>query len=616
MTSESQERQEMMIKNEEEEENKRKKKYDVIVVGAGPGGFMTAYQLSLTRPDLRHILVLEGNEATLEEYVKKGYGDVSRYIDAMQDKTFSQTLISTDKKTVWIGRGNGGGTLHFGVQFIDTPDLVQKSYPEWSADFEAVARLLGPQTYETPPSEAWRAIESNLEDYRLQTDPALYKLYRNHVYATSLTEDTRLLLGSFLASRPNVSLQHGVLVDRVLWKEGTGTEDGLTAEGVVDARGNSYFADIVVLSAGSIRTPAILQRSGVGPSDVLTPLNIPVRKELPVGATLRDHAGLNFTYQASSDPATSPPLPIPPPMSIHWDATTLQQIHEKTGKYLYAVTGPSVPRDDQNKIFDFSNWVNRHPGGPRAIQQWTRKGYILHFPHDTSRWYMNRQNFDPPLGTLNQTTPVADLPPDLQALFAPVVSSSAVPASFSSSSLSLESDTIVGYLQTRNPPAFSWQTYWNAIPHLDKTPLIVTYALSTVIPDRGSVRITSRDPSVFPAVALNELDADGVAFLLDGVQTTEPALIRQGWSRLDPSSETVVTPEFVKEKYDSIYHYHGTCPMGTVTDDSGRVQGSSNLYIADLSVLPKPWGGSISVPSLVVGYRTANHLSSTIIDGN
>lgn len=46
----------------------------------------------------------------------------------------------------------------------------------------------------------------------------------------------------------------------------------------------------VILAAGAIQTPRILQHSGVGPASVLEPLGIPVVADLPgVGRNFQDH---------------------------------------------------------------------------------------------------------------------------------------------------------------------------------------------------------------------------------------------------------------------------------------------------------------------------------------
>ena len=53
----------------------------------------------------------------------------------------------------------------------------------------------------------------------------------------------------------------------------------------------------VVLCAGAYGSPAVLLRSGIGPSDDLAGLGISTRIDLPgVGANLHDHPGFNMSY--------------------------------------------------------------------------------------------------------------------------------------------------------------------------------------------------------------------------------------------------------------------------------------------------------------------------------
>jgi choline dehydrogenase len=57
----------------------------------------------------------------------------------------------------------------------------------------------------------------------------------------------------------------------------------------------------VVLAAGSIGSPSILQRSGVGPGDVLSEAGVTVRHELPgVGANLHDHLQIRTVYSVAN----------------------------------------------------------------------------------------------------------------------------------------------------------------------------------------------------------------------------------------------------------------------------------------------------------------------------
>ena len=47
------------------------------------------------------------------------------------DGKYQYAFQSEDGKSVWLGQGLGGGTLHFGLQYIDTDDLITNSYNEW-----------------------------------------------------------------------------------------------------------------------------------------------------------------------------------------------------------------------------------------------------------------------------------------------------------------------------------------------------------------------------------------------------------------------------------------------------------------------------------------------------
>ena len=54
----------------------------------------------------------------------------------------------------------------------------------------------------------------------------------------------------------------------------------------------------VVMAAGAIGTPQLLQASGIGPADVLGPLGIPLVHDLPgVGQNLQDHLQLRMIYR-------------------------------------------------------------------------------------------------------------------------------------------------------------------------------------------------------------------------------------------------------------------------------------------------------------------------------
>lgn len=99
-------------------------------------------------------------------------------------------------------------------------------------------------------------------------------------------------------NRPNLHILTEALATRVLFS-------GREATGVVYEReGQEYRADAhreVILSAGALQSPQLLQLSGIGPGDLLQSLGIPVVHELRgVGENLMDHVQVGRKYTTTS----------------------------------------------------------------------------------------------------------------------------------------------------------------------------------------------------------------------------------------------------------------------------------------------------------------------------
>jgi choline dehydrogenase len=87
-------------------------------------------------------------------------------------------------------------------------------------------------------------------------------------------------------ARKNLTIRASCMVDRLV-------VDGASVRGVRLADGSLEEAEYVTLCAGSIGTPAILMRSGIGPRGELEALGIQSTIDLPgVGARLWDHAAV------------------------------------------------------------------------------------------------------------------------------------------------------------------------------------------------------------------------------------------------------------------------------------------------------------------------------------
>jgi choline dehydrogenase len=95
-------------------------------------------------------------------------------------------------------------------------------------------------------------------------------------------------------NRSNLRLETNVLVDRLIIEDGRAVGVRFMAGGeMVEARTRGEM----ILSAGSIGSVQVLQRSGIGPGDWLAPLGIDVVRDSPgVGRNLQDHLQQRAIY--------------------------------------------------------------------------------------------------------------------------------------------------------------------------------------------------------------------------------------------------------------------------------------------------------------------------------
>ena len=101
-------------------------------------------------------------------------------------------------------------------------------------------------------------------------------------------------------NRPNLTVLPGALVTRVLIERGAATG----VECILDARLHRFRASQeVILSLGAIHTPKVLMQSGVGDSETLASLDIPLVQHLPgVGANFQDHIMVSSCIWEYSQP--------------------------------------------------------------------------------------------------------------------------------------------------------------------------------------------------------------------------------------------------------------------------------------------------------------------------
>ncbi|KAF2029006.1 choline dehydrogenase [Setomelanomma holmii] len=125
----------------------------------------------------------------------------------------------------------------------------------------------------------------------IQAPSALNPVRRTRSYARTAHYER-------VANRTNLRLVTGVQVREVVFKNGGGNGTGLEATGVKGVNRYNVAETFevnarkeVIVAAGAVWTPWLLQRSGIGPKSVLEKAGISVKKNLPgVGANFQDHA--------------------------------------------------------------------------------------------------------------------------------------------------------------------------------------------------------------------------------------------------------------------------------------------------------------------------------------
>jgi len=101
------------------------------------------------------------------------------------------------------------------------------------------------------------------------------------------------------AGRPNLVVRTGAQVTGLVFE---GEDEALRATGVAFREGGKAHtvtaAREVVLAAGAIGTPQLLQLSGIGPAALLQEHGIPLQRDLPgVGANLQDHLQVRAVFE-------------------------------------------------------------------------------------------------------------------------------------------------------------------------------------------------------------------------------------------------------------------------------------------------------------------------------
>ncbi|KAF2026376.1 alcohol oxidase [Setomelanomma holmii] len=300
--------------------------YDFIIVGGGTSGCLLAHRLS-TSAAKPSVLLLEAGGQPSGQYLNAPF---HRYMPSalrpdLDHGHVSEPELALNGRQITYTRGKGlGGSsiLNFGVYLYGSKedyerwgslvgdddwkwDSVKKSFHEienydyvGSKEYQHLAdpskyahgrdgklKVGLPDVLEKGVVPQMEALAK--EGEKINLDPNSGDPVGMSVFPYSYSRVGRSTsAGAFLANPPsNMEIWTDAVAEKLLVFEGD------RVVGVVTADGRQASATKeTILTAGSIDTPKLLLLNGIGPASDLSPLNIPIRKDLAhVGKHLQDH---------------------------------------------------------------------------------------------------------------------------------------------------------------------------------------------------------------------------------------------------------------------------------------------------------------------------------------
>ncbi|KAI1116734.1 oxidoreductase [Nemania sp. NC0429] len=377
--------------------------------------------------------------------------------------------------------------------------------------------------------------------------------------------------------RQNLHVVLGAHVQKILFADGQAQP---TAIGVQYRHGDIIQVALaqkeVIISAGALQSPKILELSGVGNADILKQHNIEVIKDLPgVGENLQDHLVCDISFAAVDEMETLDPLARQEPKALEEAMLSFTQNHEGLLTSSGIMTYAYLPIINSLEGMDRDTLVKMIESNRPAVSSQPETIKARMYYDILERTLLDRNR---PSGAY--LTAIA------QNTIAP--------------------DPITGQPTPLQPGK-----------HLTIA-TILAQPLS-----RGTVHIVSNDPAQAPEIdpkyLSNPLDVEVFAqhvMYIESIANSAPlsGLLKQPLQPSTPlahMTDLSAAKGYMESRTISMWHPAGTCVMlpeqiGGVVDHHLRVHGVGNLRIVDASVVPLLPPGNLQSTVYALAERAAD----------
>lgn len=483
---------------------------------------------------------------------------------------------------VWgvVAKVLGGGTsLNGGLLLRDHDTWFKKALPgvklaRMHKSYEVIKRELGAFSEPTTFGVAWnRALteegfgKANLSDPKYRwTSHRPFLSYSSFNVSDGGTRNSAAHLLRKRSKNPKLQVLTHALVQRIVFN---GTR-AIGVEAVIGSGHNTHPCDLlrarkgVLMAAGAVLTPQLLQVSGIGPSAVLKSIGVEVLSDLPVGKNFVDRLVTQLGLLSSAEV----------PLTVGYTADVdpqLQQVIEGVGggkitTELGVTTIGFVPPADRTEVL-------------RVIL----KDLFEALPASV-------------VARINQMIQPVNLQTDTHSRGEVVARST---------DISAHPDVTANYFADPRDWA-SQKLRFQQLLNLSLQPAIRDFTIhKKAVPESFARILQEKAPQL--------MDAFGCLFRAPRNDQTMGVTIPCGPESLFDSEEA--QGEYLQNALVSSYHYFGTAAAGAVVDQTDfSVRGVSGLYVVDASVIPRPTNANPQATIMALGHYIGSLLGGSSAD--